>query len=347
MTSPFKLRRFVAPVLATIILCTFPIAASAQNDTSSSHESNNNENFSLKMVTGSTTGTYYRFGQEIQEALGQDGVAIEVDESTGSIDNIKNISRGEATLGIVQSDVLGFLQRSKEPQSRKLADNLHLVFPFYNEEVHILAGKHIRSLQDLRGKTIVVGPKGSGSWLTAINLLTLTNVKPAKSLREQAEKGLILVLKGQADAMVFVGGKPVTLFKNMDALREHDQYKDLLKNVHILPLTDPRLLTEYAKSTITPEDYSFVTTPVETVAVTAVLVSYGTSEKDNSTRCQEIKAFSDSMFANVTDLKESGHSKWQEVELSADVGTWRREPCSTSENGILENELLNVLRGSE
>ncbi|NJN45392.1 MAG: hypothetical protein HC808_01645 [Candidatus Competibacteraceae bacterium] len=66
------------------------------------------------MVTGSKTGTYYQFGQDIAEVAKPKGVNILVKESKGSIDNIKRLnSRENAAFGIVQSDVLGFWNARK------------------------------------------------------------------------------------------------------------------------------------------------------------------------------------------------------------------------------------------
>src|SRR5215207_10535143 len=90
----------------------------------------------IGMVTGSGTGTYIQFGQDIAKVAQSAGLDILVKESEGSIDNIRRlVSTENAALGIVQSDVLGFRSRSPDPQVRRIASRLRLVFPFYNEEV--------------------------------------------------------------------------------------------------------------------------------------------------------------------------------------------------------------------
>ena len=100
---------------------------------------------SIGMVTGSTTGTYFQFGQDIAKVTQTSGLEILVKEAEGSIDNIRRlVSRENAALSSVQSDVLGFLSRSEDPQVRRISERLRLVFPFYNEEVHLLARKEIQ-----------------------------------------------------------------------------------------------------------------------------------------------------------------------------------------------------------
>ncbi len=303
----------------------------------------------IGMVTGSPTGTYYRFGQDIKESLAGKGFDVSVKESTGSIDNIHRIGSSEnAALGIVQSDVLGFLMGSEQQQSKKLANNLRMIFPFYSEEVHVLAHKSIRDFSDLNGKVVVVGPKGSGSWLTSVNLFNIADVRPARMLRISAEEGVVSVLSGKADAMIYVGCKPVKLFDNLSSLTGHETYADMLDNVHLVPLKDPAMLKEYASSVITSRDYAFVEKEIPTLSVTAVLVSYDFSDLNTSyaqSRCDDIRNFSGAISEQVGNLQRAGHPKWQEVNLNAEVGFWKRDRCAASGTTatVLEDELLNTL----
>src|SRR6185295_12881538 len=97
---------------------------------------------------------------------------------------IKRINSSEnAALGIVQSDVLGFLSRSKNPDSVRMASNLRMIFPFYNEEVHVLARNEIKSFKDLQGKKVAIGEDGSGNMLTSVNLFSMMGITPAESLK--------------------------------------------------------------------------------------------------------------------------------------------------------------------
>lgn len=301
----------------------------------------------LSIVTGSSTGTYFRFGKDIKRTLTSNNIAVDVLNSKGSIDNINQIGdKKEATFGIVQSDVLGFLKRSTRSESKKIADGLRMVFPFYDEEVHIIAKKDIARFEDLNGKRVIVGQKGSGSWLTSVNMFNITGIRPAKMLRISPEKGLVDILNGKADAMIFVAGKPVKLFRNLDSLSEVDKYAHLLDGVHLLPVTNEDILKEYATSVITSQDYSFVQQPITTAAVTAVLVSHESQDTPRPPAlCNRIKAFSQALNENIDDLHESGHAKWREVDLTAEIGLWEKDPCvaTSSLSSTLEEEMLDTL----
>lgn len=285
---------------------------------------------SLGIVTGPKTGTYYAFGKDIAQVAGKGGIDVDIKQSEGSIDNIKRINSSEnAALGIVQSDVLGFLSRSKSPESIRMASNLRMIFPFYNEEVHVLARKDIRSFADLQGKKIAVGEDGSGNMLTAINLFSLMNVTPGELKKIPPAQGVVAVLKGEVEAAVFVGGKPVRLFKNLEdlTLPENQKYATMLDQVHFLPLDSPKMLEEYKPATITKADYNFVQENVPTVAVQAVMVSYDFSQ-GNKKRCEKLGALAKLIRRDLPKLQEKGHPKWKEVNLDADTGVWKKDTCA-------------------
>lgn len=287
----------------------------------------------IGMVTGPLTGTYVQIGGDISRMAKREGVNLIVKESSGSIDNITRISSAEnAALGIVQSDVLGYLIRSQNPESARIAKNLRIVFPFYREEVHVLARRDIATFAGLNGKRVVVGGEGSGSWLTSMNLLSMMEVEPRKLLRLPPPEGAMAVLKGQADAMILVGGKPMKLFKNLEDLAriENPAYPALLDGVHFLPLDDPRVLKEYVPSTITTADYNFVTGTVPTAAVTSVLVSFNFSDTQNpyaQQRCEMLGKTAAAIRNNLEYLREHGHPKWREVDPDGEVKAWKPDPC--------------------
>lgn len=286
----------------------------------------------LGIVTGSEAGTYIKFGQDMATLTEQYGLTLLVKESEGSLDNIRRlISKENAAVGIVQSDVLGFLTRSQDERMRRVASLLRLVFPFYNEEVHLYADKNVQSFADLAGKRVVVGTKGSGNWLTTTNLLHLMGVEPAERINLSPPEGVTAVLTGKADAMIYVAGKPVKLFSNIEQLKDNPKYGDLVKNVHFVPLDDPKMLKEYLPAKLTPQDYAWIDQEVPTIAVKAVLVSFDFSRKLTpyyERRCKELGVLGAVVRSNIALLKDNGHPKWNEVDLEQDVGIWKADTCS-------------------
>lgn len=346
----FKLRKLFSLLFRSIVfVCLFALPATITQATDQS---------SITVVTGLKTGTYYIFGRDIFEAGKKSGIDVLVKPSEGSIDNIKRISNGEnVTLGIVQSDVLGFLGRSKNADSIKMASGLRMVFPFYNEEIHVLARKEIKDFKDLQGKKVAIGEEGSGNMLTAINLFSMMNIVPAESQKIPSAQGVVAVLKGEVDAAIFVGGKPVRLFKNLEdlTLPENHKYASMLEKVHFLQMNSPKMLEEYKPAEITSSDYNFVKETVPTISVQAILISNDFSKNDNpkqgdnTKRCEQIAKIADIIRSSMPSFKESGHAKWKEVNLDANVSSWKKDSCAweplnnPAKSEEASKDLLNIL----
>lgn len=306
------------------------------------------------MVTGSSTGTYIRFGREIAEQAKKLGVIIEVKESGGSIENIERlVSVENAAFAIVQSDVLGVLKRSESPEARKTAQKLRLIFPFYNEEVHLFANKSIKQFKDLQGKRVVLGTKGSGNWLTAANLLRMSAVKPGENLYLAPADAVQAVLLEQADAMFYVAGKPTKQFLNLNEVKS--KYAHLIEQVHFVPLDDRKMLEEYVPSEISSQDYAWFKGKIPTIAVKAMLVTYDFSAKNTPyyrMRCQQLSKVARAIRQNIEELRKQGHEKWKEVNLDEKVGFWELDFCSrdtqqpktkSKKSGGLADELESII----
>jgi TRAP transporter TAXI family solute receptor len=290
----------------------------------------------MGMVTGAKAGTYYLMGQDIAEIARKEGVTLTVRESSGSVDNLQKMATtGEnAALGIVQSDVISFLLRSTMPKSKDIVHKLRVVAPLFQEEIHLLARKEISSFDQLAGKRVVVGSAGSGSMMTAVNLLSQLGVKPKRLFEVSSAEAIVAVLANRADAMVFVGGKPVPMFENLTKLSgaKDANMANLLNDVHFLSIPADRAQGVYEPATITSKDYSFVNQDTPTLAVRAMLVSYDFTLKNTPyyhARCKDLQELGRALARALPELKNgSGHQKWAEVDLNQEVKLWKRDACA-------------------
>ncbi len=301
----------------------------------------------IGIVTGDKTGTYYHFGRDISHVARKHGLDIRVKASEGSISNIERMnSRENAAFGIVQSDVLGFLYL-KQPE---LAKRLSLIYPLYSEEVHILTRKTITHFSDLDGKKIVTGTKGSGNWLTLANLMHIMGGNPAEEITDLPPlEAAIAVLEGKVDAMIYVAGKPVSLFKKLEKLNQNPKFRPLIEAVHFLPLNNSKKLQEYyVSSQINAADYRWLEKDVPTIAVKALLVTFDFSDRHSvyyQERCRQIRKLSVMIRENLTGLKQNGHPKWQGVDLDMDMGKWKRDLCAhPASSPPSQNELYDTLK---
>ena len=117
-------------------------------------------------------------------------------------------------MGIVQSDVLAFVSRlQSDPILKRIANKTKMVFPLYNEEIHLLGRQDLADFDALEGKRVAIGKEGSGTYLTAKLLFEVSDVKPATMVSIGTDEALAKLKGGDIDAMFYVAGFPVKLFE--------------------------------------------------------------------------------------------------------------------------------------
>ena len=138
----------------------------------------------LSIATGGTGGVYYPVGGGYAQVIDQfvDGYSATVEATNASVDNVAFISRGEADLALALGDTVlaayaGTGRFGPEGNLPQLA-NLRALTVAYTNAVHIITveGSGIESLADLRGKRVSVGAPGSGTELSAQNILDAVGI---------------------------------------------------------------------------------------------------------------------------------------------------------------------------
>jgi len=268
------------------------------------------------IITGSDKGTYYQFGLDVQKLVKDSGFNVTVHPSKGSIDNIFAVyQRPGVQLGIVQSDVLAFVAKvQSDPVLQRIAKKTKMVFPLYNEEVHILGRRGIADFDDLAGKRVAVGRDGSGTYLTARLLFKLAEVAPSEMVPIDTSEALAALKAGRVDAMFYVAGLPVRLPK------EDVQASD---NLALIPITSKSIVEFYPRAEIPGDTYAWQPTPVNTVAAKAVLVSFDFRRKD----CDTVGRLAQQVSSRLDWLQKNGHPKWKAVDLNYPLRGWDQYDC--------------------
>ena len=201
----------------------------------------------MNLMTGREKGTYYQFGLNLQQLVKSKGIELGVQPSTGSIENLYAVfKRPNTQLGIVQSDVLAFVSKvQSNPTLVRIAQKTKMVFPLYNEEVHLLGRIDIPDFDGLQGKRVAVGEDGSGTYLTARLLFEVSGIKPSEMVPIGTDEALAQIKAGRIDAMFYVAGFPVKLFS--DGVSEND-------HLALIPITNRKLLEFYQPTQVPGED---------------------------------------------------------------------------------------------
>jgi len=270
----------------------------------------------LAIMTGGKKGTYYQFGLNLQELVKSKDIQLRVYNSTGSIENLYAVyQRPHTQMGIVQSDVLAFVSRVQtNPTLKKIASKTKMVFPLYNEEIHLLGRRDLADFDDLAGKRVAIGKEGSGTYLTAKLLFEVSNVTPREMVSIGTTEALSQLKAGAIDAMFYVAGYPVKLFR--EDVTEQD-------GLALIPILNKSIVEFYPSAEIPANTYPWQHEILNTVAVKAVLVSFN-FRKSN---CEYVGKFAQILYENMDWLTQNGHPKWKSVDLNFPLRGWEQYDC--------------------
>ena len=122
--------------------------------------------WTVGVAGGLMSGTYMTFADELAKALDDgDNLRVLPMVTYGAASNIDDLLylRG-VDVAVTQSDVFEYFKTERKIWN--LNNRIHYIIRLPVSEVHILARRDIKSLEDLRGKKVSFGPAGAGSSLT-------------------------------------------------------------------------------------------------------------------------------------------------------------------------------------
>ena len=168
---------------------------------------------SMTMGTGGTSGTYYGYGGVLGQYIKNNaGINVTVVSTDGSKANIQGIAAGNYQLGTVQSDVMAYAwegTRSFEKEGK--VDSFRVVAGLYAEAVQLVTmNPEIKSVKDLKGKSVSIGAPGSGVYFNAIDVLTAAGLteNDIKAQYQSFADSADALKDGKIDAAFIVAGAP-------------------------------------------------------------------------------------------------------------------------------------------
>ncbi|HEU5320651.1 MAG TPA: TAXI family TRAP transporter solute-binding subunit [Methylomirabilota bacterium] len=270
----------------------------------------------MGIITGSEKGTYYQFGLNLRALAQQRGVGLNVYPSKGSIENIYAVyERPGVQLGIVQADVLAFVARvQSDPVLKRIARKTKMVFPLYNEEIHILGKRDVAGFDDLADRRVAIGREGSGTYLTARLLFNVSEVRPREMVTIDTDEALAALKAGRIDAMFYVAGIPVKLLA--EGVTEAD-------DLALVPILNKSITEFYPPVDIPARTYAWQPSAVSTVAVKSVLISFDFRRAD----CDNVGRLAKTVVDSMPWLTRNGHPKWKSVDLDFPLKGWEQYDC--------------------
>ncbi|WP_430461012.1 TAXI family TRAP transporter solute-binding subunit [Thalassolituus sp. LLYu03] len=180
------------------------------------------ENYSVG--TGSQSGTYYPFGGILAKIWSENipEVNARAEVTAASVENIIKVSSNKQLAGIAMGNVALKAHQGEKPFPREMPASV--LFALYPNVVQIIvpAKSDIKRVADLKGKKVSLGAPGSGTRVSAVNILSILGVEEsdieAQSLNYTATTDALA--NGQIDAGVIVGSLGVGAITELALTRD-------------------------------------------------------------------------------------------------------------------------------
>jgi len=203
-------------LLSLLLVVAFVFALVACGNTTTDADGKEEEKVkatTMTMGTGGTAGTYYGYGGVLGQYIkNKAGINVTVVSTDGSKANIQGVDAGNYQLGTVQSDVMAYAwEGTRAFEEDGKVDSFRVVAGLYAEAVQLITmDKDIKSVADLKGKSVSIGAPGSGVYFNAVDVLeaaglTEKDIKPQyQSFADSADA----LKDGKIDAAFIVAGPP-------------------------------------------------------------------------------------------------------------------------------------------
>ncbi|QEP44460.1 TAXI family TRAP transporter solute-binding subunit [Ectothiorhodospiraceae bacterium BW-2] len=284
------------------------------------------------IVTGSPEYTYHKIGQSLAQIVAADADLTLTVMPGGSIENIQRMRyQNGVKLAIVQSDVILHYKKLAQHnrEVNQLLAPLRVMLPLYPEEIHLLvrADAKLDSLRDIEHSRIAVGPKESGSGLTAVSIYELLFGRAPDNIHffDSHDEALRAVtIDETADVWVMTVGQGTS---RLQFPAEAAARIKLLRFNADDPIESRVLDGPYFRETLHQSSYPWLREDTPVVAVKAFLITQAYHR--NETR-NNINALTRSLCRNFARLQREIGSIWRDKRGNPVPIKWRDVPLTVS-----------------
>ena len=226
----------------------------------------------IRISAGVPTGTFGPFSEALVRGYAQllPDVRIELVDKPGSVRNLEALEEGSVDLGLAQDGIAYMEYNGRLPEAPRPLRNIRGVAVLNSSTVHLLAGpqSRARSINDLAGLRVGVGPAGTGNAITSELLLSPYAARAPRTLAVAVGQTADTLLAGGLDAAFTISGIP------------HDEVgratRDGARLIHVNGAAMDKLRTAYPffRSAVIPAGtYPNQPEPVQTLSIDVVLLT--------------------------------------------------------------------------
>ena len=263
----------------------------------------------LRFMTGGESGTYYAYGSVLAQyaSNGSYGINITALSSNGSQANLQALQDSETDIAFCQSDITASAYQGTNLFADSAYQDFGVVAALYQEQLQIVTcDPNIKTIDDLRGKTVSVGAASSGVFFNASDVLSVYGIDINNDLHavyQDFGDSADSLKDNKIDAAFIVSGIPTTAITDLTTT----------KTTYLLSIDDEHMdkllaSSPYYKKAVIPADTYGTESDVTTVSVSALILA------NNSVPEDAVYQFTKSLFDGA-EQNAAAHAKYAELNL--------------------------------
>ena len=226
----------------------------------------------IRISAGVPTGTFGPFSESLVQGYREllPDLRFDLVDTPGSVRNLEALENGAVDVGLAQAGIAYMAYNGRLPDAPGSLRNIRGVAVLNSSTVHVMVGprSRARSINDLQGLRVGVGPAGTGSALTSELLLSPYAGHAPRTRGVAAGQTADTLLAGGLDAAFTISGIP------------HDEVgratRDGARLVHVNGPEMDGLRSKYPffRSAVIPAGtYANQHEPVQTLSIDIVLLT--------------------------------------------------------------------------
>jgi TRAP transporter TAXI family solute receptor len=243
----------------------------------------------ISFLSGISSGEYYAFGNGLQKAFDSLKSPFRSYRTAGSRNNCKLVNSHSADFGIAQNDIAYMaVNGHKYFEDMPKLQNLRAVCSLFPEAIQILVlrSSNIKSIDDLKGKKLSIGRKGSGVFINALQILKGHGIEEgnfSKINHKSIPEALDALKSETIDAFFTTMAMPVPFIEEIASTTK----------IRLLPISETKrqsLIKEFpffVPITIPKNTYIGQDGDVSTLGVTAMIITHKNTKGEKVQRLLE------------------------------------------------------------
>ena len=265
----------------------------------------------LSIASGWVTGAYYPFAGAVSrvawKSLKEQNIKVTAESSGASVANAKLIGKRDTDFALLQNDIASYAYYGKMMFDKPIK-NLLGCMTLYPETIQLVARKDakIKSVKDLKGKRVSIGPLGSGTTENAKQILEAwgMSVGDIQAQQLKTSQAADYMVDGRLDAYFATTAVGAAVI-----IDTHVRVGAMI--VPVKGRNAKKLMKKYAfyaKDSVPSGIYKGIDKPVETVAVMAMMVARADLEDDI------VYAIVKATYEDLEQVKKA-HAKFKVIDV--------------------------------